>query len=183
MLLLGIGVLMLRYCVVIGPADAPEAPSTIADGSREQHADSVSNLHIPVAGVQRAQLVDTFGQSREVGQRVHDAIDILAARGTPVVAAADGVVEKLFVSAKGGNTVYVRSPDRRWTYYYAHLDRYDPALKEGQRIHSGDPIGTVGATGNALASAPHLHFAVNRMLPRQRWFEGEPVNPYPLLIR
>lgn len=182
-LLLGLGALTLRYCVVIVPADAPEAKSAIAEGGSEPRKNTPSGLRIPVTGVERAQLVDTFSQSRDEGQRVHDAIDIMAARGTEVVAAADGVVEKLFVSEKGGNTIYVRSPDRRWTYYYAHLDRYDPALKEGQRIHVGDPIGTVGATGNALAGAPHLHFAVNSMLPQQRWFEGDPINPYPLLMQ
>lgn len=138
-------------------------------------------LAIPVAGVAPAQLTDTFTQARGTG-RSHDAIDIMAARGTPVVAAAEGTVEKLYFSNGGGGiTVYVRSPDRRWIYYYAHLDHYAPGLAEGQRVRPGSVIGFVGSTGDASPDGPHLHFAVNFMAPGERWWEGTPVNPYPLL--
>ena len=106
----------------------------------------------------------------------------MAARGTPVVSASDGIVEKLYFSEGGGGTsAYVRSNDKRWIYYYAHLDAYAPNLAEGQRIGIGDPIGTVGSTGNAAEDAPHLHFAIHRMEPEEGWWEGRPVNPYPLL--
>ena len=139
-------------------------------------------LAIPVAGVTRDQLIDTFSQAREGGARVHDAIDILAPRGTPVYAAAPGTVEKLFVSDRGGNTVYVRAPDRTLVYYYAHLDAYARGLREGASIRQGDPIGTVGATGNANPTAPHLHFAVMRIRPEAKWWEDAvAINPYPLL--
>ena len=141
-----------------------------------------SGLAIPVAGIRPAQLSDTFRQSRS-GGRVHDAIDIMAPRGTPIVATADGTVEKLFFSNGGGGiTVYVRSPDRRWSYYYAHLDGYAPGLREGLRVARGDPIGTVGSTGNANPAGPHLHFAIHRMAPADRWWQGSAVNPYPLLV-
>ena len=140
-----------------------------------------SGLAIPVAGVRPDQLLDTFTQAR-AGGRPHDAIDIMAPRGTPVIAAAGGTVEKLFFSHGGGGiTVYVRSPDRAWIYYYAHLDGYAPGLAEGQLVRRGDPIGFVGSTGNASPDGPHLHFAISRMGPTDRFWQGTPINPYPLL--
>jgi peptidoglycan LD-endopeptidase LytH len=141
-----------------------------------------SGLAIPVAGVAPSQLVDTFTQARAGGTRVHDAIDIMAPEGTPVVAAAPGTVEKLFYSQGGGGiSAYVRSDDRRWTYYYAHLQRYAPGLAEGQRVRRGSLIGYVGYTGNASPEGPHLHFAINRMANGEEWHQGTPINPYPLL--
>lgn len=137
---------------------------------------------IPVAGVAPGQLVDTFTQARGDGARRHDAIDIPAPLGTPVIAAMPGTVEKLFLSKDGGNTVYVRSRDRRVIAYYAHLDRYAPGLAEGKALETGDPIGTVGATGNANPDAPHLHFALWKTEPDRRWSEPAlAINPYPLL--
>lgn len=139
-------------------------------------------LAVPVAGVRIEELVDTYADARAGGVRVHDAIDIMAEAGTPVVAAAEGTVEKLFFSESGGGiTLYVRSPDRRWVYYYAHLQAYEPGLAEGQRVERGDRLGTVGSTGNASPEAPHLHFAVHRMDPDDDWHGGTAVNPYPLL--
>ena len=141
-----------------------------------------AGLAIPVAGVRPNQLTDTFTQARAGGARVHDAIDIMAPKGTPVVAAAPGRVEKIFFSpGGGGNTVYVRSNDRRWTFYYAHLDRYAPGLHEGQDVSRGTVLGSVGSTGNASPDGPHLHFAINRMQPGTKWYQGDPINPYPLL--
>ncbi len=141
-----------------------------------------AGLAIPVAGVKANQLTDTFTQARAGGARTHDAIDIMAAEGTPVIAAANGRVEKLFFSQGGGGiTVYVRSPDQRWNYYYAHLSAYAPGLAEGQQVRRGQVIARVGHTGDASASGPHLHFAINRMQPGERWWQGTPINPYPLL--
>jgi murein DD-endopeptidase MepM/ murein hydrolase activator NlpD len=138
-------------------------------------------LAIPVPGVKADQLLDTFTQARS-GGRVHDAIDIMAPRGTPVIASAPGTLEKLFFSKGGGGiTAYVRSTDGRWLYYYAHLNAYAPGLHEGQAIKQGDPIGRVGSTGNASPAGPHLHFAVYRMEPGEKWYDGTPINPYPLL--
>jgi len=141
-----------------------------------------SGLAIPVAGVKPGELIDTYTQARAGGQRIHDAIDIMAAEGTPVIAAAPGKVEKLFFSNGGGGiTAYVRSDDGRWLYYYAHLLSYAPGLAEGQKVARGSPIGLVGHTGNANPSGPHLHFAIFRMNPGERWWQGVPINPYPLL--
>jgi len=140
-----------------------------------------AGLAIPVQGVKQDGLLDTFTHAR-AGGRVHDAIDIMAAEGTPVIAAADGTIEKLFFSNGGGGiTIYERSNDGKWTYYYAHLQGYAPGLAEGQKVRQGQVIGRVGHTGNANAAGPHLHFAINRMEPGQKWYQGEPINPYPLL--
>ena len=141
-----------------------------------------AGLAIPVAGIKQADLIDTFTASRAGGARAHDAIDIMADEGTAVLAASPGTVEKLFFSdGGGGNTIYIRSDDGRWSYYYAHLQSYAPGLAEGQRVRQGQVIGRVGHTGNASPEGPHLHFAVNRMEPGQKWYQGEPINPYPLL--
>jgi murein DD-endopeptidase MepM/ murein hydrolase activator NlpD len=139
-----------------------------------------AGLAIPVVGVRADQLQDTFDDARSAGRR-HDAIDIMAAEGTPVIAAADGTIEKLFNSARGGTTLYERSPDGNWVYYYAHLSAYAPGLAEGQQVKRGQVIARVGHTGDASAAGPHLHFAINRMAPGERWWNGTAINPYPLL--
>ena len=145
---------------------------------------AVPRLTIPVSGVRRSQLVDTFSQARESGARAHNAIDIMAPLGTPVIAAAAGQVEKLFVSMRGGNTVYVRSPDRTLIYYYAHLDAYEPGLTEKQTVRQGQPLGTVGYSGDASPDAPHLHFEIQQTTPDAGWWKGKvQLNPYPLLMR
>lgn len=141
---------------------------------------STAGLLIPVEGVAASQLSDTFDDARGEG-RVHDAIDILAPRGTPVIAAAAGTVEKLFDSKLGGRTIYVRRTGGQWIDYYAHLDSYAPGLVEGQRVEQGQRIATVGSTGDASDDAPHLHFAVNAMAPGEGWWQGKAINPYPLL--
>ena len=161
---------------VIDPRAAP--PVTVAEGVTVGPA----GLAIPVTGIKSDNLTDTFTQARAAGARRHDAIDIMAPTGRPVVSAAAGRVEKLFFSqGGGGNTVYVRSDDGRWMYYYAHLSAYAPGLREGQHLLRGAPVGFVGFTGNANPAGPHLHFAVNRMNPGEKWYQGTPINPYPLL--
>ena len=141
-----------------------------------------AGLAIPVAGVKAGELVDTFTQARAGGARVHDAIDIMAPTGRPVVSSAPGTVEKLFFSKGGGGTsVYVRSLDGKWMYYYAHLNAYAPGLHEGQQVKRGTLLGFVGYSGNANPAGPHLHMAINRMGPGEKWYQGTPVNPYPLL--
>ena len=137
---------------------------------------------IPVAGVESGELIDTFGDARGGGERRHEALDIAAPAGTPVLAAAPGRVEKLFLSDEGGNTIYIRSADGRTLSYYAHLQAYEPGLREGARVARGERLGTVGSSGNADPAAPHLHFAILRTTPDAEWWEpGEPINPYPLL--
>ena len=136
-------------------------------------------LLVPVAGVAPSALVDTYEQAR--GGRKHEAIDIMAPRGTPVHAVDDGKVVKLFNSKPGGLTVYQFDRKDEVAYYYAHLDRYADGLKEGMPLRRGDLVGYVGVTGNAAPDAPHLHFAMFRLGPEKQWWKGEPVNPYPAL--
>lgn len=141
---------------------------------------SGSALLIPVLGVPREQLVNTFTDARSEG-RSHDAIDIMAPHGTPVVAVADGTIAKLFESERGGLTIYQFEPDGRLAYYYAHLQSYAEGLVEGQAIQRGQVIGFVGSTGNADPGGPHLHFAVFVLGAERNYWEGEAINPYPLL--
>jgi murein DD-endopeptidase MepM/ murein hydrolase activator NlpD len=135
-------------------------------------------LAFPVPGFDRAKLVDNFAEMR--GSRVHEAIDIPAPRGTPVLAVDDGPVQKLFVSRAGGNTVYQFDPTGTYCYYYAHLDAYEPGLAEGQTLRKGDPVGQVGTSGNSPPGAPHLHFTIFKLGDQKRWWEGTPINPFPL---
>ena len=139
------------------------------------------SLPIPVVGVAAKMLSDTWGQSRENGARTHRAIDIPAPGGTPVVATMPGRVEKLHVSERGGLTAYIRDASGDWLTYYAHLASYAPGLREGQPVRVGQPIGAVGDTGNAGPGNTHLHFALHRMQPGEAWYQGTPVNPFPLL--
>ncbi|SFN75843.1 M23 family metallopeptidase [Sphingomonas sp. OK281] len=138
-------------------------------------------LAVPVAGVPRKAIADSWNDARGGGLRGHHGTDIMAASGTPVVAAAPGRIEKLFQSGLGGITLYVRSPDRRWTYYYAHLAGYAAGIREGMAVKAGDTLGYVGDTGDAGAGNYHLHFGLTKMQPGDRWWQGENVNPYPLL--
>ena len=148
---------------------------------RQASTDLSEALPVPVAGVPSSALSDTWNQSRENGARAHQAIDIPAPLGTPVVATMAGRIEKLHQSARGGLTAYVRDTSGRWLTYYAHLAGYAAGLREGQAVAAGQPIGFVGDTGNAGAGNTHLHFALHRMQPGETWYQGTPVNPYPLL--
>ena len=136
-------------------------------------------LIVPVSGVQTNQLRDTFADSRSEG-RVHDAIDIPAAAGTPVVAAADGQIIKLFQSERGGTTIYQLSADKKLIFYYAHLQRYADGLAEGKFARQGEVIGYVGDTGNAGPGNYHLHFSIAVVTDPKRYWEGTNINPYPL---
>ncbi|HEY0385219.1 MAG TPA: M23 family metallopeptidase [Pyrinomonadaceae bacterium] len=161
-------------------ASTTPPPSNIAAAPTSTTANGSTPLLIPVAGVRREQLRDTFSEARSEG-RVHDAIDIPAARGTPVVAAADGRIVKFFKSDKGGITIYQLSTDERLVYYYAHLERYAEGLAEGSFAHRGDVIAYVGDTGNAGPGNYHLHFSVAVITDPKRYWAGTNINPYPLL--
>ena len=141
-----------------------------------------ATLVIPVEGVAVTQLTDSWHDAREAGTRVHEALDIAAPMGTPVVAAMAGRVEKIWNSERGGLTVYVRSADGATLAYYAHLSAYAPGLAEGQTVTAGQLLGAVGDSGNAGPGNTHLHFAVHQMAPGEPWHGGTPINPYPLLV-
>jgi murein DD-endopeptidase MepM/ murein hydrolase activator NlpD len=167
--------------------DLPLRPSTTAlpaDGgasaTQATPATPPGKLTVPVEGMALATIKDNFDQPRGT-ERHHEALDIMAPKGTKVVATADGKVAKLFTSKPGGLTVYQFDPTEKYAYYYAHLDRYADGLQEGATIKRGDTIGYVGVSGNADPNAPHLHFAVFELTPEKQWWKGTPVNPYPLL--
>lgn len=167
-------------------ATAGERPSAGVVQDRDQptanRGVSSGRLLIPVQGVPASALIDSFGDPRGDNTRSHQAIDIVADRGTPVLAAAAGTIERLYRSDSGGNTLYVRSEDRGTIYYYAHLDGYAPGLAEGRRVARGEPLGTVGSSGNADPAGPHMHFEVLRTTPDAEWWvPATAVNPYPLL--
>lgn len=155
------------------PRPTPEAPNQPIAGA--------TVLAVPVANVPRAAISDSWGDPRDNGGRAHHGTDVIAPANTPVLAAAPGRVEKLWNSVAGGTALYVRSPRRDWTYYYAHLAAYAPGLHEGQAVKSGDLLGFVGDTGNAGVGNYHLHFGLTRTTPDQHWYEGQDVDPYPYL--
>jgi murein DD-endopeptidase MepM/ murein hydrolase activator NlpD len=137
------------------------------------------DLLIPVAGVSAGQLHDSFYDGRSEG-RIHQALDIMAAQGTSVLASAGGKV-RLFTSDKGGNMIYVTDSSGLYVYYYGHLQRYADGLFEGKQVTRGEVIGYVGDTGNAGVGNFHLHFGIAKVTSPGRWSGGEPINPYPLL--
>jgi len=164
------------------PLAVPAATAGRTEGSSAS-ADLLKRRHlsIPVEGISRDQLRDTFEERRGGGLRSHEALDIMASRGTPVRAVDEGKIAKLFKSVAGGLTVYQFDPSETFAYYYAHLDRYAEGLQEGQQVHRGELLGYVGSTGNASEDAPHLHFAIFALGPERRWWQGEAIDPYPLL--
>ena len=164
-----------------GQAQVAPAAATTTLGDPSGLKDRV--LGLPIAGLKLADIHDTFNQARDAGERLHEAADIMAPKGTPVLAVDNGIVAKLFNSKPGGLTVYQFDPAQKYAYYYAHLDRYAEGLKEGMLLKKGDKVGYVGVTGNSDPNAPHLHFAIFELGPEKRWWEGKPVNPYPLLVR
>ena len=173
-------------------APAPAAPRVVLAGSPALAAGSVSSVEavnyllargmaIPVAGMPMSRLRDTFDEGRDAG-RVHRALDILAPRGTAVIAADSGHILRIGTNTLGGNVIYATDPLGRIVYYYAHLDAFQPGVAQGAAIARGDTLGFVGTTGNAPRDTPHLHFQVMRMPPDGKYWDGEPINPYPLFL-
>jgi murein DD-endopeptidase MepM/ murein hydrolase activator NlpD len=136
-------------------------------------------LEMPVKGVGFENVKDSFQESR--GDHLHEAVDILAPRGTPVVAVSDGKIVKLFYSVRGGTTIYQFDSKEKYAFYYAHLDNYAEDIEEGDSVKRGDVIGYVGTTGNAPKDTPHLHFAIFKLNSDKRWWEGTAIDPYPVL--
>ena len=169
--------------------ETPEAPKS-EPGLSNENTQPLSNelssfvgaikLIVPVVGVKPDQLLDTFADARSEG-RSHEAIDIPAPAGTPVVAAADGEIIKLFLSERGGTTIHQLSPDKKLVFYYAHLQGYAAGIYPGKLVRQGEVIGYVGDTGNAGAGNYHLHFSIAAIADPKRYWEGANINPYPLL--
>jgi murein DD-endopeptidase MepM/ murein hydrolase activator NlpD len=183
-ILLGGWILGGTAIVLLSLGDVPEV---VARPAPPAHALAIpqqqrSPILIPVRGIAANQLRDTFTQARG-GGRSHGAMDILAPRGTEVVAAVDGKIRKIFTSKAGGLSVYQFDVKEERVYYYAHLDRYADGLREGQFVEQGTVLGYVGTTGNAPAGTPHLHFAIEALTAEKLWWKGTPLNPYPLLVR
>ena len=164
-------------------AEVSAAPAAItADASFDGAKMPTDNLLLPVQGVLPTALTDTYNQKRG-SDRIHEALDIMAPKGAPVLATADGTIKKLFKSVPGGITIYEFDRSENFAYYYAHLDAYAAGLVEGNFVKQGQIIGYVGSTGNASANAPHLHFAIFRLNADKHWWQGTAINPYPLLKR
>jgi murein DD-endopeptidase MepM/ murein hydrolase activator NlpD len=168
----------------VAPTPPPTAPPPPAGFGAVSEADlsslKMKGLIIPVAGINASQLRDCFNDGRSEG-RQHQALDIMAPQGAPVLAATDGTVAKLFQSEKGGITLYQLDSSGLYYFYYAHLLRYADGVAEGKQLKRGDVIGYVGDTGNAGAGNFHLHFAISKPSQPGKWSGGEPINPYPLL--
>jgi peptidoglycan LD-endopeptidase LytH len=198
-LLLLLAVLSLSACsrhaysaapapVAVPSATAPKvtlAGASLAGGSVSS-VEAVNYLLargmiIPVAGISLERLRDTFDEGRDAG-RTHRALDILAPRGTAVLAADSGRIIRIGTSNLGGNIIYATDPLGRVVYYYAHLDAFQPGLVQGGSIARGDTLGFVGTTGNAPKDTPHLHFQVMRMPEDGKYWDGSPINPYPLFL-
>jgi murein DD-endopeptidase MepM/ murein hydrolase activator NlpD len=162
------------------PAQTPPTPS--ASAAQVANPASAAGLVIPVAGIRPEQLQDTYTQSRSAG-RTHNSIDIMAPRHTPVLAAADGQIIKLFNSERGGITLYQLGTDNRTVYYYAHLERYADGITENRFARRGEIIGYVGDSGNAGRDNCHLHFSIWTVTDPKRFWDGENINPYPLLTK
>lgn len=173
--LAGIAIFLAATIRVVEPQpEAAPPPSQAVPASG-------SGLRVPVDGVAFETLRSNWGEARG-GERAHQGLDIMAPAGQPVVAAADGTVEKLYFSKGGGGvTLYQRADGGDLMLYYAHLRAYAQGMAEGRRVRAGETIGYVGDSGNAGAGNYHLHFAVARMAPGERWWQGTPIDPYPLL--
>lgn len=165
----------------VQPSATPTpSPQTQTQSAPPQFTGTVQKLMIPVVGIKKDKLADTFSDARSEN-RVHNAIDIMAAQGTPVVAAADGQIARFFNSDLGGITIYQFSKDKKVVYYYAHLQRIAENLTEKAEVKQGNVIGYVGDTGNAGAGNYHLHFSIIIPADEKRYWEGENINPFPLL--
>ena len=167
------------------PAPVPSADRTAAIAPERDAALETlreRGLLVPVQGIVASQIPDTYDSPRD-GARVHNAQDILAKRGTPVLSADDGTILHIGTNALGGNVIWTADPSRRFAFYYAHLDHYAKGLHDGQAVSRGEVIGYVGTTGNAPKDTPHLHFQVVRIVSGKRYSEGPPLNPLPLFTQ
>lgn len=168
-----------RPVATVGPESRATGTATIGPDPSSPAELADRELAMPVEGVSADSLTRQFDDPR--GSRRHEAIDILAPRNTPVRAVEAGRIARLFHSRAGGITIYQFDPSEQYCYYYAHLERYAPGLREGDRVRKGQVLGFVGTSGNAPPGTPHLHFAIFRLTESRRWWEGVPIDPYDVL--
>jgi peptidoglycan LD-endopeptidase LytH len=171
----------------IGPAvtatsTRPASPGPLEGGVTEADLDALwaRQLMVPVAGMPPTALRNDYDARR--GNRTHRALDMLAPKGTPVLAADDGRIGRVGTTPTGGNIVYATDPDERFVYYYAHLERHARGVSAGARVRKGDVLGYVGTTGNAPSTVPHLHFQVMKRGAGRVWWDGTPINPWPFFV-
>jgi murein DD-endopeptidase MepM/ murein hydrolase activator NlpD len=170
-------VLFLR---IWGEVPQSRAQVTTATDHKNEPTAATFDIGLPISGLRRENILDTFDQKRD-GGKSHEAADIMAPRGTPIFAVASGTIRKLFLSKPGGHTIYQFDAGEIYCYYYAHLDRYATGLTEGKSVQRGELIGYVGSSGNADPRAPHLHFAIFQLGPDKHWWKGTAINPFPQL--
>ncbi len=168
--------------VVVPPRDfgpRPDYRSPRDTAIADDDLDALWNrqLMVPVEGIVRPKIVDNFAAKR--GAAIHGALDLMAPRSTPVLAADDCVIGRLVTGPVGGIVIYATDPTERFVYYYAHLERYRRGLAVGDRVAKGSVIGYVGTTGNAPRTAPHLHFQVMKRAVGRAWWDGPSINPLP----
>jgi murein DD-endopeptidase MepM/ murein hydrolase activator NlpD len=166
---------------VISQAPPPRPASTAPDMPASEEL-ARRDLRLPIDSMDPEPLKGAFDERRGGGTRAHEAVDILAPRNTPVHAVENGTIAKLFLSKAGGKTIYQFDPSGRFCYYYAHLERYADGIREGQSVSRSDIIGYVGTSGNAPPNTPHLHFAIFQLTPARHWWQGTPIDPYPVFI-
>ena len=153
-------VLAMLMPILSACTTAPKKPASLpnAQVNKLKMMRLDSRLPVPVKGISRAQLRDTWGSARSHG-RSHEGIDIMAERGTKVYSATEGLVADLRNNNLGGKVIWILGPSGSW-HYYAHLDGHKRGLNVGDYVHKGDLIGYVGNTGNARHTAPHLHYGI-----------------------
>ena len=183
-----LGPVVLPSPARVPDVDLPEPPSESAPPAaplsfNDEEYLASRTLMVPVDGIPPNRVPDTYWQVRDGGARTHEAVDILAKRGTPVLSADSGTVLRLSRNTLGGITIYATDPARRFVFYYAHLDGYAAGLHEGKAVAQGEVIGYVGTTGNAPKNTPHLHFQVMRFVDARTWWNGPPLDPRPFLTQ
>jgi len=181
----GSGELAVGATPVASPPPVLRPPPPASTATPIVEADPIPELRdrrldVPVRNAARAGLRDSF-MERRGSTHMHEAIDILTPRNTPIVAVEDGTIAKLFESKAGGTTVYQFDPSTRYVYYYAHLERYADGLQEGHHVQRGQVLGYAGTSGNAPKDTPHLHFAIFRLTDKKQWWQGSPIDPYDVL--
>lgn len=171
----------LAAVVPAAATDFPVSPDTLESTASADPVETLRarQLTLPVEGVVADRLRDDFDAPRS-GGRAHRAIDILAPRGTPVVAVEDGTILRVNPDNGAGGIVVQQVDDRgEYVYAYAHLERWASWIAEGMRVFRGQVLGYVGSTGNA--TTPHLHFTITPMGADGRPRRGVRINPFQVL--